>query len=113
MNGPKPGNQSEVKNTYGFESIDSDYDETGDDDPEEETDDDASGRSGPGTFPPLNLRLRPFRASRAQIGVGCENFSNVVDLSEPARISIVRKFYKENRDVSKFCQQFSKFVIPK
>ena len=42
MNGPKPGNQSEVKNTYGFESIDSDYDETGDDDPEEETDDDAS-----------------------------------------------------------------------
>jgi hypothetical protein len=27
-----------------------------------------TGRSGPGTFEMLNLRLRPFRASRAQIG---------------------------------------------
>ena len=70
------------------------------------------GRSGPGTFPPLNLRLRPFRASRAQIDVGCEKFSNVADLSEPARIYIVSKIYKQIHDVSKFCQQFSKLVVP-
>jgi hypothetical protein len=70
------------------------------------------GRSGPGTFQPLNLRLRTFRASHAQMSV-MQEFSRVVDLSELARISIVSKFYKQIHDVSNFFQKFSKFVVPK
>ncbi len=43
----------------------------------------------------------------------CENFSNVVDRSEPARTLIVSKFYERINDGTKFCRQFSKFVVPK
>ena len=71
-----------------------------------------SGRSGPGTFQPLKLRLRPFCASHAQIDV-MQEFSRVVELAELARISIVSKFYKQIHDVSNFFQKFSKFVVPK
>ena len=43
----------------------------------------------------------------------CKSFINIVDLSKSARISIISKFYKQIHNVSKFCQRFRKFVVPK